>query len=63
MTLATKLGLKTEADLNWKLADLMPYIRKDKKVVGDRIQFVCLRDIGHAFVRPTRMSELKLLED
>lgn len=62
MTLATKLSLKTEADLDWKLADIMPYIKRDKKIVGDRVQFVGLKDIGHAVVRPTRFDELKLLE-
>jgi 3-dehydroquinate synthase len=61
--LGRALSLRTANDLDWRLSDLMPYVRKDKKLVGDRLQYVALKKIGHAVVRPTKLGELKLLED
>ncbi len=62
MGLATKLSLQTETDLHWSLKDVLPYVRRDKKLVGDYLQFVCLKDVGHAVVRLTKIDELKQLE-
>ena len=62
MGLGTKLSLPTAVDLHWNLKELLPYVRRDKKLVGDLLQFVCLKDVGHAVVRPTKFEELKLLE-
>ncbi|MBI3558142.1 MAG: 3-dehydroquinate synthase [Deltaproteobacteria bacterium] len=63
MSLGTKLSLQTEADLHWSLKDVLPYVRRDKKLVGNHLQFVCLKDVGHAVVRLTKLDELELLED
>ncbi|MBI3541980.1 MAG: 3-dehydroquinate synthase [Deltaproteobacteria bacterium] len=62
MNLATRLLLRTDADLDWRLKDVLPYVRRDKKLVGDRLQFVCLKNIGHSFVHPITFNDLKLLE-
>lgn len=60
--LAIRMGLQTEDSFNWKLSEIMPYMQKDKKMAGGRLQYVCLKGIGRATIRPTRLSELSLLE-
>jgi 3-dehydroquinate synthase len=62
MELANKLSMKTESDMDWKLNDVLPYVKRDKKMVGDKLQFICLQAIGQAVVRPTGLRELRVLE-
>lgn len=61
MELASGLALKTEENFDWRLKDVMPYVLRDKKIVAGRVQFVAIRSIGRAMIRPTRFNEFKLL--
>lgn len=63
MELGSRLALKTEANMDWRLKDIIPYVLRDKKVVGGSVHFVGIRKIGHAVVRPTRVQEFKVLEE
>lgn len=62
MELASRLALKTETSFDWSLKKIMPYVYKDKKTTGKKVNFVGLKSIGKCVVRPTRFSEFKLLE-
>lgn len=63
MELGSRLALKTEANMDWRLKDIMPYVLRDKKVVGGTLHFIGVKKIGQAVVRPTRVQELKALEE
>lgn len=62
MELARELGLKTEADLSWRLSEILPFMKKDKKLLEGKLQFVCVRAIGRSMVHPVAFEQLKLLE-
>lgn len=63
MELGSRLALKTDANVAWRLKDIMPYVARDKKIVGSRVHFVGLRKIGVSVIRPTRLTEFRVLEE
>lgn len=62
MGLAANLQLKSADQLSWKWREVERYIKRDKKVSGDQVQFVGLRNVGSAVIRPTLISDLRKLE-
>jgi 3-dehydroquinate synthetase len=55
MNLGRRLRLVRD---EYPIGRLMPYIRRDKKVAGGRIHFVCITGVGRSAVRPMKFEAL-----
>jgi 3-dehydroquinate synthase len=62
MELGERLGLDSERTARWRLPEILPYVKRDKKMAGGRLQFIGIKSIGRAVVRPTRLEELEVLK-